>query len=355
MSKKKRRKLKVKNIVVMFIFLCMLSISIYYIVENLNPYNEKYFIEKGYTSSEIVFILSLEDSEKDKLLALDKIKNVINHYTIEYYTELVTIGYNDDEISAILKRDASSIQFILNNTKIVDLLSWFEFKNFLPTNFERYLEYSLNNPNVIQTLVIEYVNTNRDYAYYTKNQAANLDLNDWILVNKYFYLDENYVPNNLVSIAPYGSVRLVKSAADAFIELCQNAKDEGYPIIGISGYRSYQTQAKLYNRYLQKDPQWLVDTYSARAGYSEHQTGLAIDISSNDANILTFEMSQSFKWIKENAHKFGFILRYQKGKEDITGYKYEPWHYRYVGKEIATTLYQSGMTFDEYVALNLID
>lgn len=355
MLKKKRRKLKVKNIVLMFIFLCIISVSIYYIVENLNPYNEKYFIEKGYTSSEIEFILSLENSEKDKLLERDKIQNIINHYTIEHYTELITIGYNDDEISKILKHDATTITFILNYPKIEDLLSWFEYENFIPINIERYLKYLLNNPNRTYDLIIEYVNTNRDFAYYTNIQAANLDLNEGILVNKYFSLDENYIPNNLASIAPYGSVRLVKSAAEAFIELCQTAKDEGYTIIGISGYRSYQTQAKLYNRYLQKDPQWLVDTYSARAGHSEHQTGLVIDVSSNNADILTFEMSQSFKWMKDNAHKFGFILRFQKGKEDITGYKYEPWHYRYVGKEIATTLYQSGMTLDEYVALNLFD
>ena len=125
--------------------------------------------------------------------------------------------------------------------------------------------------------------------------------------------------------------------------------------MGISGYRSYQTQQNLYNRYLQKDPQNVVDTYSARAGHSEHQTGLAIDVSSNNSDMITFEVSPSFKWMKENAHLYGYILRYQKGKEDITGYKYEPWHYRYVGKEIATLLYQTGLTFDEYVAINWIN
>ena len=98
-----------------------------------------------------------------------------------------------------------------------------------------------------------------------------------------------------------------------------------------------------------------MDTYSARAGHSEHQTGLAIDVSSNNPDILSFEMSTSFKWMKEHAHEYGFILRYPKGKEDITGYMYEPWHYRYVGKEIATLLYQTGMTFDEYVAINLMN
>lgn len=339
----------------MFIFLCVLSISTYYIIINLNPYHEKYFIEKGYTPGEIEFIVSLENSEKDKLLESDKIQNIIKHYTIEHYTELVNIGYNEDEITDILKHDTSMITFILNYPKIKKLLNWFEYNTFLPSNFERYLDYSLNNPNLALVLVIEYINTQRDFPFYTNIQKADLDLNELILVNKYFILDENYIPDNLSSISPYGSVRLVKSAADAFIKLCKDAEDEGYTIIGISGYRSYQTQSKLYNRYLQKDPQWLVDTYSARAGHSEHQTGLAIDVSSNNADILTFESSRSFKWMKDNARNYGFILRFQKGKEDITGYKYEPWHYRYVGKEIATILYQTGMTFDEFVALNSVD
>lgn len=222
-------------------------------------------------------------------------------------------------------------------------------------NFDRYREHSLKKASVKLDSIIEQVNTNRDYDYYTNIMEANIELNELVLVNKYYVLSDSYVPDTLSSISPYGSVKLVKLAADAFINLCDDAKEAGYTIMGISGYRSYQTQSNLYKRYLQKDPQWLVDTYSARAGHSEHQTGLAIDVSSNNADILTFEMSSSFKWMKDNAHSYGFILRYPKNKEDITGYKYEPWHYRYVGKEIATILYQTGMTYDEYVALNLID
>jgi D-alanyl-D-alanine carboxypeptidase len=198
------------------------------------------------------------------------------------------------------------------------------------------------------------VNTNRDYAYYTHVQQSDTSLNELLLVNKYYQLDASYVPNDLISVSPYGTVKMVKIAADAFISLCDAANNEGYTIIGISGYRSYSTQENLYNRYLKKDPQWRVDTYSARAGFSEHQSGLAIDVSSNNQDILTFEMSNSFQWMKDHAHLYGFILRYQKGKEDISGYKYEPWHYRYVGKEIAATLYSTGMTYDEYAALYLI-
>jgi len=339
----------------MFIFLCIIVLSVYSLNDLMNPYKDKIFLEKGYTQSEVEFILSLEDSEKDKLIESQKIDYIVQHYTIEHYTELSNIGYIDSEITSILNLNAELIVFLSTRNKIDNLNEWLNQSNFIQNRFDRYLAYYQENSTVPFHTIIERVNANRDYAYYTNVQATDTTLKELLLVNKYYYLDETYVPDNLVSVSPYGNVKMVMIARDAFIELCNDAKNEGYTIIGISGYRSYSTQDNLYNRYLKKDPQWLVDTYSARPGFSEHQTGLVVDVSSNNQDILTFEMSNSFKWMKDNAHLYGFILRFQKGKEDISGYKYEPWHYRYVGKEIATTLYSTGMTYDEYATLFLID
>lgn len=355
MVKKKKRKLKVRNIILMFVFLSIVVISTILLKDYLNPYKEDNFIKIGYQTEEIEFILSLDDQEKDKILTQNRIENIIKHYTIENYTELNTIGYSDSEIDQILKLDLSIQDYLLNHEYLSEIFEWIEIDNFMFKNIDRYLIYQTKYPDVKLVNIFERVNTNRDYAYYTNVQSSDTSLDDLLLVNKYYALDENYSPSNMISISPYGSVKMVRTAALAFIELCDQAKEDGYTIMGISGYRSYQTQKNLYNRYLQKDPQSVVDTYSARAGHSEHQTGLAIDVSSNNADILTFEMSTSFQWMKENAHLYGFILRYQKGKEDITGYKYEPWHYRYVGKEIATLLHQTGMTYDEYVAINLMN
>lgn len=355
MVKKKKRKLKVRNIILMFIFLSIVVISTILLKDYLNPYKEDNFIRIGYQTEEIEFILKLDDQEKDKILTQELIENIIKHYTIENYTELNTIGYSDSEIDQILKLDLSIQDYLLNHEYMSEIFEWIEIDNFIFKNIDRYLSYQSKYPDVKVVNIFERVNTNRDYAYYTNVQSSDTSLDDLLLVNKYYALDENYSPSNMISISPYGSVKMVQTAALAFIELCDQAKEDGYTIMGISGYRSYQTQKNLYNRYLQKDPQSVVDTYSARAGHSEHQTGLAIDVSSNNADILTFEMSTSFQWMKENAHLYGFILRYQKGKEDITGYKYEPWHYRYVGKEIATLLHQTGMTYDEYVAINLMN
>lgn len=355
MVKKKKRKLKVGNIIMMFVFLSIVVTGTIFLKDYLNPYKEENFIEIGYQTEEIEFILSLDDQEKDKILTQDKIENIIKHYTIENYTELVTIGYSDSEINQIIEFDLSIQDYLLNHTYMSEIFEWVDINNFIFKNLDRYLSYQEKYPDMKFENILEKVNTNRDSNYYSNIQSSDTSLEDLVLVNKYYALDENYTPSDMISISPYGSVKMVRTAALAFIELCDQAKEDGYTIMGISGYRSYQTQKNLYNRYLQKDPQSVVDTYSARAGHSEHQTGLAIDVSSNNSDILTFEMSTSFKWMKENAHLYGFILRYQKGKEDITGYKYEPWHYRYVGKEIATLLHQTGMTFDEYVAINLMN
>ncbi|MCI9294442.1 MAG: M15 family metallopeptidase [Lawsonibacter sp.] len=127
------------------------------------------------------------------------------------------------------------------------------------------------------------------------------------------------------------------------------AREEGVSLRSVSAYRSYQRQTSTYNRYLSQDRQASVDTYSARPGHSEHQTGLALDI--NTASIPAhFENTPAFAWLKEHCAQYGFILRYPQGKEGITGYRFEPWHYRYVGLEAAQACMSQGLTFEEYLA-----
>lgn len=353
MSKRRIRHSKSRLLYLLVIFLGLLSMVVFLTLEYRNPYKDEIFEAIGYSSTEIEFISTLDRSEKDILLNKARIENIIKHYTIEYYSELADLNCSDTEIDEILRLDENTISFVLNHPHIENLLTWLANKNFIIDNYDRYIEHLKQNPDTQVSTLIEQVNTYRDFPYYSMILETNTDLNELMLVNKYFALDASYIPKNLVTIAPYGEVRLEKMAADAFIKLCADAENDGFIIRGISGYRSYQTQESLYKRYLQNDPQWLVDTYSARPGHSEHQTGLAIDVSDGNLSILQFENTSSFSWMTTNAHLYGFVLRYQKGKQDITGYKYEPWHYRYVGIEVATLLYESGMTFDEYFAVYL--
>lgn len=141
---------------------------------------------------------------------------------------------------------------------------------------------------------------------------------------------------------------LDKEASLSFENMCNAAYKLNKNIKGVSGYRDYEYQKKLFEYYS--------DTYgldyalkcSAKPGHSEHQSGLAIDIMGSNMDYNKFEDSEEFDWVSSNCYKYGFILRYPKGKEEITGFKYEPWHYRYVGIDAATYIYQNNLTLEEY-------
>lgn len=164
-------------------------------------------------------------------------------------------------------------------------------------------------------------------------QAEPYYVNGVLLVNKKHPLPVNY-----------GG--LDSTAAAALAQLQSAAQSAGYSIPTISGYRSYDYQATLYNNYVQRDGQAAADTYSARPGFSEHQSGLAFDVGAIDNN---YGETAAGTWLREHCHEFGFIIRYQQGKESITGFMYEPWHIRYVGVNIATDIMQRGITLEEYL------
>lgn len=144
-------------------------------------------------------------------------------------------------------------------------------------------------------------------------------------------------------------------ARAAFEKMAARAKQDGFTLVAFSGYRSYDYQTTLYNNYLKRDGKTAADRYSARPGYSEHQSGLSYDIGEKGHEDLwltsEFGDSPAGQWLVNNAHKYGFILRYPEGKEDITGYMYESWHFRYVGVEVATAIYEANSTLEEYLNL----
>lgn len=220
-----------------------------------------------------------------------------------------------------------------------------------------YKEYREKNKDLSIEKVIINVNIGLNYDYYTHTKATK-DLNtNTILVNKYNYLTEDYVPENLQTVdKKYSSktLQLVDYAKEAFEELSEAASKENYTVLAMSSYRSYQYQYNLYNRYVNTDGIEAADTYSARPGYSEHQTGLAVDVYNGKEDFTNFEKTKEYNWMQDNAYKFGFILRFPKDKVLETGYQYESWHYRYVGKEIAKYIHDNNLCFEEYYATHLI-
>ncbi len=174
-----------------------------------------------------------------------------------------------------------------------------------------------------------------------------------ILVNKSHGLPYDYIPSDLVKIDNKYSIKgkAKKDACDAFIKMAKDAEKLNLSIINESSYRSYDRQKELYNiEYnIKKDE---ASKSIAPPGYSEHQTGLAFDICTRNNNMYELENTDEFIWLCKHAHEYGFILRYPKGKENITGYIYEPWHFRYLGTNLAKKVYESNLTYDEYYEQN---
>lgn len=191
----------------------------------------------------------------------------------------------------------------------------------------------------------------------------NIDTTYLILVNKKHNLDESFVPDDLECLnirfsGAESSKYLSKDAAKALEQMVADAKNDGINLIGRSGYRSYSTQKATYSAKVQSLGQEQADRFSAKAGASEHQTGLAIDIISSEYGKLhtDFQYTETYKWLTNNCAKYGFILRYPKGKYDITGYNFEPWHYRYVGVEHAEKIMKENITLEEYLySLSIIE
>lgn len=229
-----------------------------------------------------------------------------------------------------------------------------KFKNstyYIDENIDRYLNYLNTNPDKGIDEVVRCVNSNIDYEFYTNVTSTDMSDGYLVLVNKYTKLDENYTPNlvTMSSNYSYDNMQMEATAYKYFKQMVDSARNDGIKLYNISSYRSYSTQNYLYNNYVNRSGKESADTFSARAGYSEHQTGLATDINTASSSD-HFENTKEYEWLINNSYKYGFILRYPQGKEYITGYKFEPWHYRYVGIDVAKYIKEHNITYEEYHA-----
>ena len=208
---------------------------------------------------------------------------------------------------------------------------------------------------------------NEEFTLKVYGEGINLDLNllkdensyktfttskgyQGIEINGVTYIEGYIVANKTYSVPQDYGTSLEKETEEAFNKMLEAAKKDGITLSIQSGFRSYDLQSKIYNRHVTTYSQEEADTYSARPGHSEHQTGTAMDLNWVDEAL---EDRADGKWLFANAYKYGFTLRYPKGKDNETGYMYEPWHYRYVGKELAEKLYNNGdwITVESYFGI----
>jgi len=281
------------------------------------------------------------------------IKTINYHKTYNY--KLEKLGYTETEINHFIKNlkeelidNILSIKYDENIYKIT------KEKYFLEKNLKKYLAYQEENNDKTLTDIVAIINVRANEDWYNKPVNSNIENNYLLIVNKFYKLPEDYEPDdlqNVSSVYSFGSnQKLRKEAFSAFKSMFTDAKEEGLYLIINSSYRSYTEQEEIYNEIEDSRGKKYADSIAARPGHSEHQTGLAMDIQTYNSTASTFETFDEFKWLQDNAHKYGFILRYPKDKEYLTGYDYESWHYRYVGVDVATYIYENNITYDEYFA-----
>ena len=380
--KKRKRKINKKRILILILFLLIiLSIGIYLIVP------------KRYGYQKDVINVFKEDNYYEKIKETKKYSKTLetavieNNYKEEYFDEyldinyveeenfinninrLLDLGYKNKDINTFYEKVPKSIDVITSNKYDKNIINYISLDYFKEENLDRYIKYDfIDTKSVYDTTILKekynyedtvtFVNAYLDKDYYSndiplsKDKASKLD----VIVNKYYKLDKDYEPEDLTVINSKfasGTQKLRKEAADKFEEMASDMLKENLKIYAGSTYRSYSYQEGLYNRYVKKDGFKEAETYSARAGYSEHQLGLAVDIVNGKWNYLS-EGDKEYTWLINNSYKYGFILRYPHESEYITGYVFEDWHFRYLGIDLATKVYESKLTYDEYLARDML-
>ena len=383
MSKKRKRKLNRKKILLVGLFIIVTILTIYLIIPKRYGYQkevietfkednlyEKIKETKKYSKTLETAILE-NKFNKDYFGEYLNIIYVENKDFIDEVNNLLSLGYKNDEINLFYEKLPDNINVITSNEYDKNISNYLTLSYFNIDNLDRYIKYE-NNDNKFTSVydtntikdnynyedTVTFVNAYLDKDYYTNDIALSKEEEKKIdvIVNKYYKLSKDYEPDDLTKIdskfASGSNQRLRKEAAIKFEEMAAEALKNGYKIYAGSTYRSYDYQLGLYNRYVAKDGFDEAETYSARAGYSEHQLGLAVDIINGKWKYLS-ENDEEYEWLIDNSYKYGFILRYPRGKEYITGYVFEDWHFRYLGIDLATKVYNSKLTYDEYVARQL--
>ncbi len=281
------------------------------------------------------------------------------HKTNEY--KLLELGYTEDEIQ--LLEDClteEEVTTLASTDKDEFLLELLQDPYFIKDYLSRYQTYHTENEGKTARQVVSTVNTNTDYAYYDYNLDTDTNQDYLMIVNKYYHLDSSYQPNDLVNISNqyyYGEGHQIRKVVyDAFVDMWNQAKKDGIYFIVNSSYRTYAEQQSVYDGYKNSYGTTYADSIAARPGYSEHQTGLSLDIFSTEYTTTSnFKGSPAYEWLVNNAYKYGFIQRYKEDTEELTGFSEEAWHWRYVGVEVATYLHEHDITFDEYYAYFILN
>ena len=267
--------------------------------------------------------------------------------------KLLNIGYKIEEIDELNKYlDNKQIDKIMEMKYNENIIGFIKEKYFLFNNLEKYLDYKKENKKRSFSDIIAVINTKANVDWVDNELESDTSKEELMIVNRLYSIGK-YEPENLedapVSFA-FNNIKLDANVLPAIEELIDDAKEAGYSFILSGGYRSYEDQENLYNRYEKSYGQREADNIVARPGHSEYQTGLTFDLTIYNKTYDKPEESDEYKWLIENAKNYGFILRHPKDKESLTGYNASLWKFRYVGEDVAKKMYKENICFEEYYA-----
>ncbi len=281
---------------------------------------------------------------------------LISHinYTKTNQYKLLNIGYTEEEISILNnKLNESEINKLMKldyNSVYVNLIKE---KYFMFKNFDKYLSYRREHTDYDYSKIISIINTEANIDWIDEEKDTDTSKGILMLVNRLYGLNKEYEVGDIVDVPvkyAYNGKKLSNILLDDLKNMCDEASQSGYTLVVSDGYRSYDEQEKLYNSYVSSNGRSEADKVVARPGHSEYETGLSLDLVPYNKNYDTPKASEEYIWLRENAHRYGFIFRFDQEKENLTGFKEYTWRLRYVGEDAATIIYNENICFEEYYA-----
>lgn len=276
-----------------------------------------------------------------------------NIYKNSYEYKLLEKGYSEEEVNILLTKYEDRIDKLLTMEYNEHIIPFMEEKYFIYSKMNEYLEYKEKNKKKEYNKIVQLVNVEMHIDWLDNQKETDTSKNELMLVNRIYGLSEDFVPSDLVDVPTqyaYSGKKLSESVLNKVIELINAAKEVNYTFVIADGYRSYADQKDIYDSYSNYYGISETDTFVARPGHSEYQTGMTFDLKPYNKVIDDVSTNEEYLWLRDNAHKFGFIFRFNKEHEALTGFPSANWRLRYVGEDAATIIYNEGICFEEYYA-----
>ncbi len=282
-----------------------------------------------------------------------KLVSFINYRGTSEY-KLLKVGYSQKEVGVLTKElTKDEINKLLTMKKNSDIVNLTKEKYFIFKNLDKYLEYKKENEGKKNNEIVAIINTEANVDWMDIEKKTDTSKGSLMLVNRIYGLPSDYEPDDIVdvpSLYAYTGKKISNSILNDIISLIEAGKEEGYTFVVSDGYRSYKEQENIYNNYKNSYGESEADIYVAKPGHSDYQTGMSFDLMPYNKVIDNPSESEEYKWLKENAHKYGFIFRLPKDKEKLTRFKSSTWRLRYVGTEASTVIHNENLCLEEYLA-----